>query len=228
MARIVYSALIESIRGSIGGTTFQKNAYGYTIKKKPNMICPNTQPQQLQKTFFALAVRAWGQLTNAQRADWDTWASTYPQYAKHNPNSQLSGFAVFTRVHVYRLMYDRGVDTNPTYTAYAQDTIGLTIQNNAGTLNLIVSSDLESEEWWLVLFVSRPFSGSQNFVGSRVRYMDQRTNVSDTVNITTKYTSLFGIVPSVGQKIALSVIPYGEANGQVLPREDTILTVTAP
>lgn len=227
MARIIYSALIESIRGSIGGTTFQKNAYGYTIKKKPNMCKPNTQPQQLQKTFFALAVRAWGQLTNAQRTDWDTWASTYPQYAKHNPSSQLSGFAVFTRVHVYRLMYGRGVDTNPTYTAYAQDTIGLGIKNAAGVLTLEVTSALESEEWWMVLSVSRPFTDSQNFVGSRVRYMDQRTNVSDSVNITTKYTSLFGILPAVGQKIALSVIPYAEDNGQVLPREDTVITVVA-
>lgn len=226
MARIVYSALIESIRGSIGGTTFQKNAYGYTIKKKPNMINPNSQPQQLQKTFFALAVRAWGQLTNAQRADWDTWATTYPQYAKHNPTSQLSGFAVFTKVHVYRLMYGRPVDTNPTYTAYAQDIITLGCKLVAGVLSLVVTSDNDSEEWWLVLSVSRPFTDSQNFVGSRVRYMTQITNTTTTVNITTKYTSLFGILPAVGQKIALSVIPYGEANGQVLAREDKVMDVT--
>ena len=97
MARIIYSGLIESIRGSIAGTTFQANAYGYTIKKKPNIINPNTASQNLRKSYLAKAVRQWRSFIQATRDSWDTFASTYPQYSQHNPSAQLSGYAVFTK-----------------------------------------------------------------------------------------------------------------------------------
>lgn len=228
MARIIYTALVESIRGSIAGTTFQRNAYGYTVKKKPNMINPNTPDQQFQKTIFARAVRAWNQLTTAQRADWDTWASTYPQYAKNNPSSQLSGFAVFTKVHVYRFMTERVVKTNPEYTQYAQDTIDVNVTLAAGVLRLDIDSVLESEEWWCLFFISRPFSDAQNFVGSKPKFVYYSTNVSDTPDITTVYTNKYGSLPSIGQKLAVDLQMYGEENGQVLARESFIVTVVAP
>jgi hypothetical protein len=228
MARIVYSALIESIRGSIGGTTFQKNAYGYTVKTKPNMCKPNTQNQQAQKILFRLAVSAWTGLTNAQRADWDTWASTYPQYAKHNPTSQLSGFAVFTRVHVYRFMTGEGIDTNPSYFNYNVDTLTFSVTLAAGVLRIVVDSLLEEESWRIPLFISRPFSDSQNFVGTRTRYVTWTTSADQSLVITSAYTDKYGILPAIGQKLAVRAICYGDGTGHVLAPQDTVLDVTAP
>lgn len=227
MARIVYSALIESIRGSIGGTTFQKNAYGYTVKKKPNMCRPNTPDQQVQKIYFSRAVNAWQNLTNAQRTDWNTWASTYPQYAKHNPTSQLSGFAVFTRVHVYRFMTGEAIDTNPSYFDYNEDTLTFTVTLAAGVLRIVVDSLLEEESWRIPLFISRPFSDSQNFVGTRVRYVSWTTSADQSKDITAAYVAKYGILPAVGQKLAVRAICYGDGTGHVLAPQDTVLDVTA-
>lgn len=227
MARIKYTALIEDIRGSIGGTTFQANAYGYTIKRKPNMIRPNTQYQQIQQIYLSQAVKAWNELTDAQRIDWNTWASTYPQYAKHNLSSELSGFAVFTKLHVLRFMSGFNVLANPTYTSYALDTLSYTLVLSGGVLTLNVFSTTESEFWYLNVSASRPFQPSKNFVGTAPRYFFSANNVTNPFGITAAYLSRFGSLPAVGDRIAISIRAFGESNGQVLARADYILTVSA-
>jgi len=228
MARIIYSALIEKISGSIGGTTFQANAYGFTCKKKPNMIKPNTEFQLRQQEFLSRAVRSWNELTDANRLNWNTWASTYPQYSKHNSGSILSGFAVFTKIHVFRFMALQAVLPSPTFIAYPPDTLTFELHLNAGVLTLEVTSVTETEDWWLNFSASRPFSAGQNFVGTKPRYFYTATNVSDTKIITTEWLAQYGVLPIVGQRVALSVRPWGSQNGQVLSKIETILTVQTP
>jgi hypothetical protein len=225
MARIVYSALIEKISGKIGGTVFQANAYGFTCKKTPNMVRPNTEYQLRQQAYLSQAVREWNNLTVAQRLDWDTWASTYPQYAKHNLSSQLSGFAVFTKIHVFRFMYGDTLLPNPVYISYPVDTITIGINLTAGVLKLVVSSVTGDEHWHLIISASRPFSDGQNFVGTKPRFLVGRTNVTDTPIVTTEWLALYGQLPSVGQRVALTIKPYGEDNGQSLSKISTIATV---
>jgi len=126
MARIVYSALIDNIRGSVGGTTFQKNAYGYTVKHKPNMIKPWTSDQLARQIAFSRAVKAWKQASTQTRNNWDSWAVTNPQYSKHNPNAVLSGFACFVKWHTQNFLDGAGyVDTNPSLTIPDAPTISL-------------------------------------------------------------------------------------------------------
>ena len=139
MARIIYSGLVTSIRGSIGGTTFQNNAYGFTVKNKANMVKPNTVSQNLSKLVFSLAVKAWGTLTVANRANWDSWAATYPQFAKNNPSSVLSGFAVFVKQFA-NVLIGLGLSSTPTanpfFTLTALDTVTFVLHNTAGVLTL--------------------------------------------------------------------------------------------
>lgn len=228
MARIIYGAIVESIRGSIGGTTFQRNAYGYTVKKKPNMINPNTQWQQAQKLVFMQAVMAWGQLTPAQRADWEAWASTYPQYAKNNPTSQLSGFAVFTRQHCHRLLAGLAVDTNPTY-ALLPSSIGvMALYQGGGILYSDYTDSTGTEDYYVNIFLSYPMAPSQNFIGTKTRYFRTVSNLNeDGYNITNFWVAKFGEIPAVGQQLAWRLVYFGAANGQVLTDQTGILTVTA-
>ena len=227
MARIVYSGLIESIRGSIAGTTFQKNAYGYTVKKKPNIISPNTSLQNRQKKYLALATQAWGELTTVQRADWDTWASTYPQYAKHNPSSQLSGYAVFTRTHVFKFMSGQSVTTNPAYSLAPADTVVSGLISDAGVLTHTIDSVTDDEAWRILVFISRQFKGSQNFVGTKPKFIDWTTNDDQQNVITDEYTAIYGTIPVAGDRCAVDLQLFNEGNGQIAARQSDIVTVTA-
>ena len=225
MARIIYSALVESIRGSIGGTTFQKNAYGYTVKKKPNIIKPNSVLQNQRKAGLAFAVKSWQGLTDAQRADWNSWASTYPQYAKHNPSSQLSGFAAFVKYHALTFLFQTYVRTAPSYTDPPNDIISYSLANSSGTLNLSIVSDTDDEAWDLLFFLSRPFNATQNFVGTKTRYIKTGTNIDNTIDITSEYSAVYGQVPATGSLIAVDMIQLGDDFPQVKARVSLVLTV---
>jgi hypothetical protein len=228
MARIIYGALAESIRGSIGGTTFQRNAYGYTIKKKPNMINPNSEWQQAQKIIFSKAVGAWNALTTAQRLDWDSWASTYPQYAKHNASSQLSGFAVFVRQHCLRFLSNLAVDTNPTYHTFAAASCGFSFYVSAVAMEYDFTDTNGNEDFWVNVSFSRPFSGSQNFIGTKPRYFFTEPSISGAGRvITSTWLAKFGTLPQVGQQIAWRAIYFGNDNGQVLGEQTGIQAIVA-
>jgi len=228
MARIIYGAIVESIRGSIGGTTFQSNAHGYSVKSKPNIIHPRTPLQNKQKQLLARATQAWGELSDAQRADWVTWASTNPQYAKHNASSELSGYSVFCRTAVYLLMSSLSLITNPSYSLAPADTIVFTLTNDSGDLDLSVTSVTDDDKWQLILFFSRPFKSSQNFIGTSPVFVTTYLNRTDTVDITSLYSAKFGVVPAIGDRVAMSVQWFDSKNGSIKARQEEILTILAP
>jgi len=228
MARVVYSALIESIRGSIGGTTFQRNKYGYTCKRKPNMVNPWTELQKQRQISFVRAVRAWREADQATRDNWDTWASVNPQYAKHNPNAQLSGFACFVRWHSFAFLCGLPVDTMPALTIPEQDTVTLTLTLNAGVLTLHQQWTLSEEAWNVAIFVSRPFGPAQNFIGTRTRYCAYTTSSTQNTNITSQYIALFGSLPSIGDRVAVDIVMFMESGGAVLARQQYLCEVVAP
>ena len=225
MARIIYGAIVESIRGSIGGTTFQKNAYGYTVKKKPNIIRPNRSAQNRQKKYLAYATQSWGALSDAQRTDWNTWASTYPQYAKHNSSSQLSGYSVFVRTHVFLFMSAESVVTAPNYSLAEADTNTATITTNGTDLDFVFTSFTDDDEWNILVNVSRQFGAAQNFIGTKPRFMFDMTNSDSTTAFESEYAGVFGSLPAIGDRVAVSMQFYNPLNGQVASLSEQVVTV---
>lgn len=228
MARIIYGALAESIRGSIGGTTFQRNAYGYTVKKKPSMIHPNSPWQQAQKIIFSKAVLSWNQLTNEQRLDWESWASTFPQYAKNNPSSQLSGFAVFVRLHCLRFLNDLAVIESPAYVTYAPASASFTFYVSGVDMQMDFHDTNGNEDYFVAIFLSRPFSASQHFIGTKTRYFITEPSITVTgTSIAATWKKKFGTLPEVGQQIAWRAVYFGQNNGQVLAEQKGLQTIVA-
>jgi len=227
MARIIYSALIDSIRGSIGGTTFQKNKYGYTVKHKPNMTKPWTADQLVSQQYFRKAVTTWRELTSAQRQNWITWASTNPQYAKHNPSATLSGFACFVKWHAYAFLCSRNTVTAPALTIPDITDVTLKIVLAGGVLELQQTWPAGGEEWNVAFFMSRPFGSAQNFIGTRTRFIGWGTDVTQDLVITASYPAKFGALPALGNRIAVDYVQFMESGGAVLGKQQQIITVTA-
>jgi hypothetical protein len=227
MARIVYSALIDNIRGSIGGTTFQRNAYGYTVKHKPNMVKPWTADQKFMQICFTRAVKAWKEAADATRANWETWATTNPQYAKHNPSSVLSGFACFTKWHMFEFMGNGSVDTAPQLTIPAAPPITIKIILAAGVLTLDITVTGGQEDWDIYFFLSQPFGTAQNFIGTKTRYIAKLTDLTGATVITASYPTKWGSLPVLGDRIAVDYVRSMESGGEVRSRIQEIVTVTA-
>jgi hypothetical protein len=219
MARIIYSGLVTSIRGSVGGTTFQNNAYGFTIKNKANMIIPNSQQQELRKLIFSLATKSWSSLTDAQRSNWDTYASTFPQFAKNNPSAQLSGFAIFVKWHAAWFLHSglsASLDVAPALTATPLDTVSIELENHLGVLTLTPDWVIGDETWNVNYFISRPFQPSQNFSGSSPKFLIGSTNQDAAIIVTSQYLALYGSLPAVGSAVNIAIQLFDESGGKVL------------
>lgn len=227
MARIIYGALVDSIRGSIGGTTFQRNAYGFTCKRKPNMVRPWTADQRIMQAAFSRAVKSWKEADSTTRINWETWAGVNPQYAKHNPGSVLTGFACFVKWHVQSFIDGATiVDGNPYLTIPAAPAVGLKLTSAAGIFSLVVSGD-GVEDWNINFSLSRPFGKAQNFIGTKTRFIKGFTDADGGHPITTEYAEKYGAIPKVGDRIAVDMVRYMESGGSVQARTQRIIEVTA-
>lgn len=227
MARIIYSGLVDSIRGSIQGTTFQRNAYGYTIKGKPNMVNPNTSRQNARKKTFSGATQAWRTLSDADRSAWNAYANAFPIPSRKNPSAYLSGLAAFTRWHAVWFQRFSTVLNDP---AGAQGTAVLDqveLILSAGDLFVSAPNDITEGPWQVFIYLSRPLSPTQAFVKSWQRYVVSFDSESASdVLITSAYTTIFGSLPVVGSLVGVQVVFLNTTNAQVLFGSPTVVTVT--
>jgi hypothetical protein len=114
------------------------------------------------------------------------------------------------------------------FTIVPDDTVEMALQINAGALELLVTSLSDSEDWSILIFISRPLSDAQMFAGTKTRLMPAFLfNISGTTNISTGYANIFGFLPAVGQRVVIDFIMFTGNNGQVIARQTEIVTVAA-
>ena len=226
MARIVYSAIVESVNGSVAGTTFQKNSYGHTLKVK-NRQRPSTSRLQVAATQrFSRAVKAWAELTEVQRRTWHYWARTFPQYAKGNKSSLLSGLDAFTKYNALRLLAASNLLTDPSFTVPDNDGGIPTVTSLAGVLTLDLNSDTADGDWLDIIFLSRPVRATQQSVSGKTRFIFQDDNANVASNdITSYYNGVFGNIPSAGDYLAMRFVQIGLNFPMVKAAYTDIITV---
>lgn len=227
MARIKYTALVESIRGSIGGTTFQRNAFGFTVKSKPNMVNPNSSRQSERKRGFQKALQAWRGLTDTERSNWNTYAGAFPTPSKNNPASYLNGFNLFVRWQVASYQGPGNTLANP---SGAQGVIGFTeveLQKIGAVLQLVVSYTKTNGPWYVLTYLTRPLSPTQRYQKSWTKLVNYTLNtVPVDVNVAATYNQIFGLLPIVGDQIGVDITFVNTTNGQVIYIPTQIITVT--
>lgn len=230
MARIIYSALVTKISGSIAGTTFQKNAYGHTVKSKATMVRPAAPLQNNRKILFSAATKGWNTLSSAQKDSYNVYASTRPQFAKNNPSSQLSGFAIFCKWHMLEMLRAGNIAINTTISG-SYNSVDLysnvSIVENGAFIDFSIDFFTGDSVIWCLFFISRPFRPGENFIGSKVRYLFSRANADFNVDIRSAYTSLWGNAPAPGDRLALTAVQIEKTQPFIINRTQFIIEVIA-
>lgn len=228
MARIIYSALVESIRGSIKGTTFQRNRYGYTVKGKPNMISPYRLLQRYRQSQFASNARKWRQITDTNRTQWNSYAENFPIPSRLNPDSNLSGFDYFLKYHNWLTLFDLTgllADPGSTQDAFTIDDITLTL--NAGSLVLLVQMLDTPSNCKCLMFLTPPIPLGREFVNITPRFMIKVDEVigSFTGNVTDAYEDAFGSLPADGDFVGIKLVFIRTDNAQMIQIATTQIEV---
>jgi hypothetical protein len=230
MARITYSALVTRINGTIGGTTFQNNKYGYTVKSKPKTVKPNSLLQAEKKVYMSAATKAWKLLTDIQRADYDTFSQTRPQYAKNNPSVTLNGFNVFVKYHALEFLRTGDITAIKYNIGAGQDTVdtltSISITNDGTNLDIHEVWANNTDSHYVLWFISRPFPESVNFLGSNVRYMFWTGNADGSDRITNEYKNIWGSLPPVGTKLFVEILQIEAEQPFIFGRQKYEVIVT--
>lgn len=228
MARIIYGGLVTEIKGSMGGTTFQSNRYGFTVKNKPNTSQANSQSQIVRKAALQSVSGKWLLLTPAIRAQWNAWATTYPTRSAKNPTSYLSGYNLFLRYALNLDIYSPSeVIGSPTDAPDPLGNIDIQVVNSAGDLRLIVSPGSSTATFRLLTYLSRPVRATQSYIKSWTRKVrgDSFTSIALDVSLTSGYESALGTIPATGQLIAAEFSFIQITSGHVTYIPKQILTV---
>jgi hypothetical protein len=219
MATVKYGALVTEIRGSIGGTTFQKNAYGQTIKNKAILVRPNSERQENVKNIFSAAVKAWRAFSDAARGNWNTFATNFPQFTKKDDTVTLTGFNAFVKWQS-ALYLGAGFGSLPQGTPVtslpALDTANPTLEYVGASLELIQNFVTADGTWLVNWFISSPRLDSQLFFGSQRRFIVSGLTSIVAFDITNTYFEIFGVLPQVGEPVNVSMVLYTLGGGVVL------------
>jgi hypothetical protein len=209
MGRVKFGALVTEIRGSIGGTTFQSNAYGYTIKNKPCMIKPSSVSALNIQRIMREVTTAWRGLTDIQRSSFVTYASTFPQYAKYNPSSLLGGYDIFVMWNCTRLTGSQPLIKAAANVGVTFPIVAPSLSRSGGSLLFNLNESIgEPDAAWLVS-LSPVVPASRNFVGSTFRFMTAVATGDPDINFTAFYQSIFGTLPVASDTVFARLVPYG-------------------
>ena len=218
MARIIYSGLVTEIAGSIGGTTFQRNAYGFTIKNKPNMVNAKKPLQNTRKTSFASTSQKWRGLTQTQRDLWIALSLSQPVPSRLNPNSNLNGFNLFCRYHNFlALVDDVATLTNPSGVFASLSGYSNTLRFLGPAFQWFPQGVIAGVDWYYTVFLTNRMGAGQIFVQETPIYMTFHIGTLNVpVNLNTVFPNQFGVLPSVGDRLGCRVVMINTLSGQII------------
>ena len=229
MATVVLSALVSHIKGSLGGSTFQRSASGLTMRNKPIPVGRGTNAQFAQRNIIAQLNYAWNNLNDTVRAAWSSYAVYANGSGKTNKqnNSANTGKTQFFAVNSWLLIYGKALISVPTFTTPVSQSVPcppfFSKSSNLGT----TTGSLDTSHQLLVVQVSLPQSAST--ISANTGF---RTLVFDQVNGTTQdwssaYLSTFGVPLTLGKKYWIQLLVVDFITGAISPKARALVLYTA-
>lgn len=136
MAKILFSSLIDGVRGRTGGVVFSANAAGPHVKRFAPPIIKNTAAQVARRATFSSWASAWAGITAGQRTAWNAYAVAAPQQKTDSLGNPyfLNGFQWFVALNSNRDLTGRGqLSAAPVLAVPAAPTIGALVITAPGT-----------------------------------------------------------------------------------------------
>jgi len=105
MATIKLGGGVTAIRGSMGGTTFSRNACGDYIRNRTKPVHPRSPLQNARRANLAYLAKYWSNdLTQQQRDDWIAYANATTWKNRLGDDITINGLAAFVRLNAFQLM----------------------------------------------------------------------------------------------------------------------------
>jgi hypothetical protein len=205
MARVKFSALVNSIQGSVGGSVFQRNKSGYTLKNKSVNVDKASIKQSAARNYMAELQNQWRGFTDVQRNAYDLFANYYPVKNRNNQNVYLSGYQLFLKYNLLRLHTGLGVLSSITYGNIVK--LNTDVQFYWGNNELVASVDdsFDAAVFGCVFMASAPKSTGYPVKAKCYRLIQLTDIFLHYFYITQEYYAEYASVPGLGYYISYKV-----------------------
>ena len=203
MAVVQYSAIVNQMRGKLGGSVFNKSKNANTVQRKQQQPIGARGFQSEVRNFFSKFQRTWKELTTVQRTNWQVTANNNPTRDRFGNLTTLSGYNQFVKASMLAEYANAALPTTP-YTGAAPanllssffiDDLAFTQLPSGsvratGTINF--STSVTGVPWYIIVDLSVPVSaGVMTYHGRWSNALGFVTSGSGTISLTvdlgTKY-----------------------------------------
>lgn len=180
MALIRYGSGIAQMSGSIGGTTYARNRFGAYSRNRTTPVNPKSSMQSKVRLIMAYLVEYWNeQLSDAQRAQWATYAAAVSMTNRLGDSIKCTGFNHFIRGNALRLRFAGSViEPGPAVLTLPPTDPTFAITASVATQLFSVTFD-NTQDWagevggYMMFFQGRPQVATRNFFAGPWKYAGQ-------------------------------------------------------
>jgi hypothetical protein len=200
MARIKYGSLVTEIAGSIGGSTFQRSAYGNTLRNKPVPIRSTSQAQLSIRQYMKQVHDAWAALDSDERIQWQQFTTFANPKIKHDHGVTMSGHALYLKYQVSRLINGLSILETIQYIPMPTWYYPTSIIQESPNLYVITNAAPETPlgDIFLIIKLSAPRSASQRFKPGGLRHVTTVWSDAYEASVGVSYKAIFGAIPPIG------------------------------
>lgn len=204
MALVKFGGGIVQMAGSIGGTTFARNASGNYARARTTPVNPNTIYQQPPRAAITVLTEYWREtLTALQRGAWETYAAAIAMTNRLSESIHISGFNHFIRSNAILSIQGKTlVADGPTELAIpAMDALFAVTASVATGLVSVTFDDtltwVDEDDGFMWVSQGRPQNVTRNFFAGPYRFMgaiegDSITPPTTPSDLTAPFTLILG------------------------------------
>jgi hypothetical protein len=208
------------IEGSVGSTTFSRNAGGNYIKNKEIPTNPDTIRQNTMRNFLTIAAQLWRGLTQLQRDQWNAATINFPYTSIVGEIKYLSGETLFVKLNVALLNVSQPTISIPPLPQSIINftTLGGAMSFGGGTFTLTFTptptpTGVGVAQSSVVYATPGISPGITNFSKYLAQIGVLAAASASPANIAGLYTAKYGSIPAIGSKVGLAIQPTKNNSG---------------
>ena len=216
---IKFGAVVVGGRGKMGGTIFSHNRGGDYAKNNAIPVNPQSPFQMESRAALAQFSSNWNELTDEERATWNTQNINFQRNNVFGDAKTLSGKNLYVSLNRELLLTDQGLlDSAPAVNPPTMPTAAIKTEYVvAQTGSFELSNTAVGDQ--LVILATPPVSAGTSFVKNRLRVIDVIPAIAEdtVVTLDSVYEARFGAA-ALGQKFYVggyAVSPTGQRSPQV-------------
>lgn len=202
MANIKYGAIITEIKGKVGGSVFQSNKAGFTMKNKPKIAIDRAKARTFgdghQNLLFSSAIKNWSQITEANRSSWSALVGTWQFNNKFGDVYNGSPYQIQNACNINRQLLELAMlAPAPTYNPAVDPGLSYANFSLSGTFNGTISNAGANGQL-VYVEASQPVNPTKNISRVQFRKFGVIVSAAGTANYKAAYIAWLGFTPTLG------------------------------